>query len=69
MKEENLINSEDINPEKELKEENIFNLSYDLFHLKLKRKRLFTKSTEFKPHLIRVMKKKIALLKAKGFNK
>lgn len=48
---------------KETKEENIFNLSLALFHLKLKKKKFFLKDEKFKPHLIHQMKKKIALLK------
>jgi hypothetical protein len=47
----------------ENKEENIFNLSLDLFHLKLNKKKFFLKDEKFKPHLIHLMKKKIALLK------
>lgn len=65
----NIEDSKNFEEEKEIKEENIFNLSYDLFHLKLKRKRLFTKSLDFKPHLIRVMRKKIAFLKSKNAKK
>ncbi len=49
----------------EIKEDNLFDLSLDLFHLRLKRKNFLAKSNDFKPHLISLLKKKIALLKRK----
>ncbi len=68
MNSENIENSMNLD-NKENKKDDIFTLSLDLFHLKIKKKKIFSKDEEFKPHLIYGLRKKIARLKYIEHNK
>lgn len=62
-----LEKAKDESLEEWLESKSIIELSFELFNLKLKKKSLNSKSKkEFKPHLIRLLKKRIAFLKKKS---